>query len=134
MTDQSDNWRHKAVAHLETGRNRPSACGSPLRQTGVTTRQMMEAPQGAIYVWPNSHLDYPRRLARHLDRLDLKIVSAGSVRFETVAGKRVTMIVDHAAEWTITDRLAQWPTSSKTIRLDHLKSVIQSSTTVSNGK
>lgn len=78
----------------------PATLGSPLRQTGVTTRQMMEAPKGAIYVWINSHLDYPRRLADHIGRRDLVIVSAGSVRLETVMSKRVAMVADHATRWT----------------------------------
>jgi hypothetical protein len=61
---------------------------------------MMEAPHGAIYVWLNGRLDYPRRLADHIGRRDLVIVSAGSVRLETVIGKMVVMVVDHATRWT----------------------------------
>jgi hypothetical protein len=71
-----------------------------IRQTGITTQHMKAAPKGAIFVWLNSHLDYPRRLAEHLGRQDLVIVSAGSVRLETVMGKRVPMVVDHATKWT----------------------------------
>jgi hypothetical protein len=70
------------------------------RQTGVTTAQMTRAPQGAIYVWPNSNLNYPRRLADHLGRRDLKIVSAASVCFKMVVGMRVQMVADHATTWT----------------------------------
>jgi len=33
---------------------------------GRTARQMMEAPKGAIFVWCNEHLDYPKKLAVYL--------------------------------------------------------------------
>lgn len=86
--------------HDECG---PTGCGldnKSMRQTGVTTEQMKKAPEGATYVWPNTHLHYPRRLAEHLGRHDLVIVSAGSVRRETVEGSRISLVVDHATRWT----------------------------------
>lgn len=43
--------------------------------TGRTTRQMQTAPQGALYVWHNVRLGFPRNLARELGRTDLVIVS-----------------------------------------------------------
>jgi hypothetical protein len=45
------------------------------RQSGKTTRAMLDAPRDAVFVWCNHHLDYPKRLAHHLGREDLKIVS-----------------------------------------------------------
>jgi len=69
--------------------------------TGITTRQMQQAPIGAIYVWVNNHLDYPRSLARDLGRSDLKIMSPNAVRLEKIRGKRgAAVVVDHATEWT----------------------------------
>lgn len=44
--------------------------------TGRTAQQMGNAEQGALYVWPNHNLYYPKELARHLGRTDLRIVSA----------------------------------------------------------
>jgi len=49
------------------------------RQSGITTRQMLEAPENAIYVWPNSKLDYPNDLAKYLGRFDLTIISYTSI-------------------------------------------------------
>ncbi len=75
---------------------------APSRQTGVTTKQMQDAPQGAIYVWLNSQLNYPRKLAEHLGRRDLVIVPAACVNLGTVVGRRerVSMVADHATRWT----------------------------------
>ena len=44
------------------------------RGTGQTTQQLKGAPTGAIFVWLNSDLWYPRKLALELGRKDLKIV------------------------------------------------------------
>lgn len=66
---------------------------------GATTRLMLAAPLGAIYVWCNSHLDYPRRLARHLNREDL-IVEPLNILFNParIAGRSQSYVVlDHAA-------------------------------------
>lgn len=46
------------------------------RGTGRTTKQMQDAPRGAVFVWCNGLTDYPRRLARHIGRGDLKIEQA----------------------------------------------------------
>jgi hypothetical protein len=45
-----------------------------MNQTGRTTKQMLKAPQRAIYVWPNHDLEYPKQLAKTLNRTDLIIV------------------------------------------------------------
>jgi len=56
---------------------------------------MLDAPRGTVFVWVNHHLDYPRSLARHLDREDLTIVSPGWLEYEgnwvgrTLVGLRV---------------------------------------------
>lgn len=70
------------------------------RQTGITTQQMKEAPKGAIYVWVNDVLDYPKSLARHLGRSDLLILPPHIVRLQTVAGRQIGIVVDHATKWT----------------------------------
>ena len=41
------------------------------RQTGRTTQQMLDAPVGAVFVWCNSALTYPKILAHGLQRDDL---------------------------------------------------------------
>jgi hypothetical protein len=64
-----------------------------LRGTGRTTRQMLDAPKGALYVWCNKHLDYPRALARHLGRADLVVVSPS---YERRGYSSALVILDHA--------------------------------------
>ena len=58
---------------------------------------MLEAPVGAVYIWCNSRLDYPKHLARHLRREDLKIVSMDWLKDEKWRGLELSGIcVDHA--------------------------------------
>jgi len=67
------------------------------RGSGETTRQMLQAPPNAVYVWPNGQLDYARVLARRLNRQDLRIVSpeylASMCR---IADERSSVVLDHA--------------------------------------
>lgn len=42
-------------------------------QQGKTAQQMLNAPHGAVYVWVNDSLSYPKALARRLGRDDLDI-------------------------------------------------------------
>jgi len=73
-----------------------------LRQTGVTTRQITNAPVGAVYVWVNAHLGYPKDLARALKRTDLRIVSPCWLNRPVFGGYFV--ILDHAVELTSEQR------------------------------
>ena len=61
------------------------------RGTGKTTEQIKNAPKNAVFVWCNSHLDYPKDLAIFLERPDLKIVSPNY----DLRGTR-NIIYDHA--------------------------------------
>lgn len=65
------------------------------RQTGCTTQQINEAPKGAVFVWVNSDIGYPKRLAWFLGRHDLKIVERGWL-LDGVRGCRVPVRIDHA--------------------------------------
>ena len=72
------------------------------RGTEETTRQMKAAPQGAIFVWCNGQLSYPKSLAQKIGRGDLEIVSpswlGGHVENE---GEELSgVILDHAADLT----------------------------------
>ncbi|GMW03994.1 MAG: hypothetical protein AMXMBFR84_51280 [Candidatus Hydrogenedentota bacterium] len=72
--------------------------GDMERQTGATTRQMEQAPQGAVFVWCNHHLDYPQALAQKLGRDDLEIVGPTWLEGHAWYGLRISGIVlDHAA-------------------------------------
>lgn len=71
-----------------------------LRGSGRTTEQLRSAPKGAVFVWCNGGLAYPRKLARHMGRDDLTIVTAHSYAMgETdllVKGSNRKIVVDHA--------------------------------------
>lgn len=67
------------------------------RQQGSTTQQMIEAPEYAVFVWENGDLEYPRDLARHLQRDDLEIVSPHWLDNRRWIGLKLTgVVVDHA--------------------------------------
>lgn len=66
------------------------------RGSGRTTQQMLDAPQGAIYVWCNGELRYPRELAKSLGRKDLLIHSRSCFRDGRLRGIRKPIILDHA--------------------------------------
>ncbi len=87
------------------------------RQTGITTKQMKEAPHGSLYIWCTSDLTYPKRLARDIGRTDLEIVRLSWLSSYQWMGKRFPGIVlDHAAhlqahQWEAYDYLAARLTS-----------------------
>lgn len=72
-------------------------CDRPQMKSGLTTSQMLAAPQNAIYVWCNAYTHYARALASHLGRLDLQIRAPEFLRVEGWNGKASQRIVcDHA--------------------------------------
>lgn len=76
---------------------------------GRTADAMAEADQGAIYVWCNSRLAYPRDLAKHLDRGDLRIVS--SLDIEGMAPEQnKQLVIDHACVMSgkLWNRVVMW--------------------------
>ena len=74
------------------------------RRTGETTRQMEDAPKGAVFVWCNGQTDYPRLLARKIGREDLQIQSPTWFEDRWRGLELTGVVVDHAAR--LTDR--QW--------------------------
>lgn len=69
------------------------------RGTGTTTRQMTEAPVGAVFVWCNSHTAYPQELAKRLGRTDLVVRPMSWLQPRSVMGRDFPgVIVDHAAQ------------------------------------
>lgn len=68
----------------------------------MTTEQIKNAPRDAYFVWCNSDLFYPKRLALMLQRDDLKIVTPRFLESNNWRGLKlsVEIIVDHAAELT----------------------------------
>lgn len=70
------------------------------RGTGQTTKQMERAAKGAVFIWCNQYLEYPKRLARDIGRHDLRIFgpevfsSHGREKLRGITFPEV--IVDHA--------------------------------------
>ena len=67
------------------------------RGTGRTSRQILEAPKGATFVWCSENLDYPKELSKILGRDDLRIVGPSWLDNIKFMGK-CSVTVDHAAE------------------------------------
>lgn len=76
------------------------------RQTGRTTQQLKNAPQGAIFVWCNAHTHYPQNLARALGRSDLKIKPFGWLEERNVRGLRGTCVILDHATWEVNRRMS----------------------------
>lgn len=70
------------------------------RGTGRTKAQMMEAPEGAIFIWCNGHTDYPKRLAKMAGREDLRIEPKEFFEGNRHSGTDKPLILDHAYYWT----------------------------------
>ena len=66
---------------------------------GKTTEQMIRAKTGAVFVWPNYNIDYPKALARYLGRTDLKIVSPIWLNMP-ILGAYSDVVIDHACVLT----------------------------------
>jgi hypothetical protein len=72
------------------------------RQLGTTTQQLSDASISAIYVWCNSDLDYPKHLAKKLQRTDLFIVNPSWLTEYRWRGQTFNdVIVDHALDLTL---------------------------------
>lgn len=67
------------------------------RGSGRTTKQMTEAPKGAVFVWCNGSLSYPIWLAHKLERRDLEIVTPQWLNDYRYVGKQLKgLVIDHA--------------------------------------
>lgn len=88
--------------------NGPAAA---FRKTGETTRQMLDAPKDALYIWCNDNLGYPKALAQYLGRGDLQIFGLSALNGDRLLGRVFTdIIVDHAArmnhdQWECRERI-----------------------------
>lgn len=67
------------------------------RGTGRTMNALRSMPPGGVYVWCNSTLDYPKRLAKVLNRSDVQIVSPDWLSNGRYHGTELSGIcLDHA--------------------------------------
>jgi hypothetical protein len=74
------------------------------RQTGRTTKQINEAPEGALFVVPNwQAINYTRHLAQRLGRKDLRFTVPEYVYIDVVGTGRA-VVVDHAARLTLDEQ------------------------------
>lgn len=71
-----------------------------MRDSGTTTKQLLEAPENSIYVWVNGKVDYPKRLAAHLGRDDIKIVPPSFIGDQKLRGRNNPIVLDHAVHLT----------------------------------
>jgi len=73
------------------------------RRAGKTTKQMLSAPHGSVFVWCNSNILYAKNLAKRLGRDDLIVVSPSRLeRSNEHRGRRYSAVcVDHATELTL---------------------------------
>lgn len=87
------------------------------RQLGKTTQQLSDAPTSAIYVWCNSNLEYPKYLARKLQRTDLFIVSPSWLTEYRWRGQMFNdVILDHALNLTLKESEALMEVRFRCIR------------------
>jgi hypothetical protein len=71
--------------------------------TGITTRQIRNAPPRAIYLWVDGRTTYAQKLAEHLGRSDISVVSyVWLFHHSVIAGYDVArpIVVDHAVNMT----------------------------------
>ena len=82
---------------------------------GRTKRQILRAPQGTLYVWPQADTSYVRALAIFVDRDDLVFVAPSWLTPRNVVGRDLpSIVVDHAAiplltteQWECIHRIRQ---------------------------
>ena len=103
----AEDGGHIMTATREELEAKALAAEEAARQTGRTTRQMKAAPNESTYIWCNQHTDYPKRLARSLGRLDLRIVGPGELMADRVRGRREKVVIDHAF-WSICEGDARY--------------------------
>jgi hypothetical protein len=67
------------------------------RGTGRTTKQLLDAPPNAIYIWPTYQTGYVKQLAAHLGRTDLEFHGPSFLRRDYLARPGQAIVLDHAA-------------------------------------
>ena len=70
-----------------------------MRQDRRTTKQLIDAPRNAVFVWCNGNVSYPQDLARSLGRTDLRIVTpmwVGRGGWQEMDLRPEQLVLDHA--------------------------------------
>lgn len=73
-----------------------------LRGSGTSSRQMLDAPIGSVYIVKNiGTRAYFLDLANHLGRIDLDIQPASVLDGHTLSGRELSgIVIDHAVDLT----------------------------------
>jgi hypothetical protein len=67
------------------------------KATGQTTKQILEAPKDAYFIWHNEHLDYPRHLLIKNKRPDIHLVGPRFLDIKVPRGMEYSgIVVDHS--------------------------------------
>jgi len=75
---------------------------SEARGSGQTTRQMVSAREGAVFVWVNHDTRYAKKLAEHIGRTDLEIVGPQWLENGWIGQSLSGLVIDHAARQFMT--------------------------------
>lgn len=67
-----------------------------LRDSGVTTRQIINTPLNTVYVWVNNNLRYPQLIAVKCGREDVIFVPPSWLKHEKLRGYTGEITLDHA--------------------------------------
>ena len=74
------------------------------RGDGTTSRQLLEAPRGAIYICSDQrNAEYTRRLAHHLGRHDISCKTPEFFRCGWQGNRGLKVIIDHFAMEAMTN-------------------------------
>jgi len=74
------------------------------RQEGRTMLQMLDAPQGALFVWPASYtLPYPKNMQKALQREDLRVVTAHQFAQPGFADQNTRQVVIDHGVWMLNE-------------------------------
>lgn len=65
---------------------------------GFTTRQIVAAPQGSLFVWPLDNTDYPRAIAEKMNRKDLTISGPRILQRLELLRRYANIVMDHGCE------------------------------------
>lgn len=77
-----------------------AATDAGMRGGGHTTKQILDAPEEAIYVWVNERIYYPKKIANKLGRNDLIIKGPSVLEYGRLRGINKPIILDHAVSLT----------------------------------
>jgi hypothetical protein len=75
---------------------------SKARGSGQTTRQMLSAREGAVFVWVNHDTLYAKKLAARIGRTDLEIVGPQWLENGWIGRSLSGLVIDHAARQFMT--------------------------------